>query len=186
MKHGCGWHLLPTPALHPDSFNLLLSTTPFLNVPDMVRKTMDGRQQDTRSPQHPYSAPAMDPTLLERLVRETVSTLNLQSAAASARAAAPSGASYAPPVDWEVYSACADCAKLTALQRQDAFRKRTSVGILPATGCRFCGLASKPESFTKPFCDFLTENPTIFHAVGYFKDKLDDGGFTEVGMGMLA
>lgn len=36
-----------------------------------------------------------------------------------------------------------------------------------------------PETFTKPFCQFLTENPTIFHAVDYFKEKLGDVGFVE-------
>jgi hypothetical protein len=34
--------------------------------------------------------------------------------------------------------------------------------------------------YTKPFCDFLTENPTVFHAVDYFKRKLKANGFTEV------
>lgn len=36
------------------------------------------------------------------------------------------------------------------------------------------------EEYTKPFCDFLTENPTVFHAVDYFKRKLKANGFTEV------
>lgn len=38
----------------------------------------------------------------------------------------------------------------------------------------------KPEAFTKPFLDFLRENPTVFHAVDYFKSKLNDSGYTEV------
>lgn len=38
----------------------------------------------------------------------------------------------------------------------------------------------KPETYTKPFCDFLTENPTVFHAVDYFKTKLSDSGFKEL------
>lgn len=38
----------------------------------------------------------------------------------------------------------------------------------------------KPEAFTKPYCDFMTENPTVFHAVGYFKEKLVKAGYTEV------
>lgn len=47
--------------------------------------------------------------------------------------------------------------------------------------CQLCSIAEeKPEAFTKPFCDFLTENPTVFHAVDYFKKKLDYAGFTEV------
>lgn len=36
------------------------------------------------------------------------------------------------------------------------------------------------EEYTKPFCDFLTENPTVFHAVDYFKRKLEANGFLEV------
>jgi hypothetical protein len=38
----------------------------------------------------------------------------------------------------------------------------------------------KPEEYTKPFCDFLTENPTVFHAVDYFKTKLEANGFQKV------
>jgi len=38
----------------------------------------------------------------------------------------------------------------------------------------------KPETFTKPYTDFMTENPTVFHAVGYFKEKLAKAGYTEV------
>jgi hypothetical protein len=38
----------------------------------------------------------------------------------------------------------------------------------------------KPEEFTKPFCDFLTENPTIFHTVDHFKGKLGEAGYKEV------
>ena len=47
--------------------------------------------------------------------------------------------------------------------------------------CRLCQVAEeKPEAFTKPFCDFLQENPTIFHAVDYFKTKLAHAGYKEV------
>ncbi|KAH6691390.1 aminopeptidase I zinc metalloprotease [Plectosphaerella plurivora] len=38
----------------------------------------------------------------------------------------------------------------------------------------------KPESYTKPFCDFLAENPTVFHTVDHFKTKLSDAGFKEL------
>ena len=37
-----------------------------------------------------------------------------------------------------------------------------------------------PAAYTKPFCDFLTQNPTIWHAVGYFEKKLLDTGFKMV------
>ncbi|KAK0670454.1 putative vacuolar aminopeptidase [Cercophora samala] len=38
----------------------------------------------------------------------------------------------------------------------------------------------KPEAFTKPYCEFMTENPTVFHAVGYFKEKLAKAGYKEL------
>lgn len=38
----------------------------------------------------------------------------------------------------------------------------------------------RPGAFTKPYCDFMTENPTVFHAVGYFKEKLLKAGYEEV------
>ncbi|KAG6002638.1 hypothetical protein E4U54_000827 [Claviceps lovelessii] len=47
--------------------------------------------------------------------------------------------------------------------------------------CRLCQVAQcKPEAFTKPFCDFLRENPTVFHAVDYFQRKLTDCGFEQL------
>lgn len=46
---------------------------------------------------------------------------------------------------------------------------------------RLCEISEdKAEAYTKPFCEFLTENPTIFHAVDYFKTKLHRLGFEEV------
>lgn len=47
--------------------------------------------------------------------------------------------------------------------------------------CRLCQVASvKPEAFTKPFCDFISENPTVFHTIDYFKKKLRAAGYKEV------
>jgi len=37
-----------------------------------------------------------------------------------------------------------------------------------------------PEAYTQPFCDFLTENPTVWHAVSYFETKLEKAGFKKV------
>ncbi|CAM1508153.1 Fc.00g050010.m01.CDS01 [Cosmosporella sp. VM-42] len=57
-------------------------------------------------------------------------------------------------------------------------------GWHPAEGLEVCALCrgteTKPEAFTKPFCDFLQENPTIFHTVDYFKTKLNKQGFEEL------
>lgn len=36
------------------------------------------------------------------------------------------------------------------------------------------------EEYTQPFCEFLTENPTVFHAVDYFEKKLVNAGFEKV------
>jgi len=38
----------------------------------------------------------------------------------------------------------------------------------------------KPENFTKPYCEFMTENPTVFHATAYFKEKLLKVGYKEL------
>ncbi|KAG7126699.1 Transcription elongation factor S-II like protein [Verticillium longisporum] len=55
------------------------------------------------------------------------------------------------------------------------------VRLSSAAECRLCAVsAGKPEAYTKPFCDFLTENPTIFHTVAHFKTKLADAGFKEL------
>ncbi|RPA82630.1 peptidase M18, aminopeptidase I [Ascobolus immersus RN42] len=37
-----------------------------------------------------------------------------------------------------------------------------------------------PSDFTKPFLDFMTNNPTVFHAVDYFCKKLEAKGFTKL------
>ncbi|KAI1768088.1 aminopeptidase I zinc metalloprotease-domain-containing protein [Hypoxylon sp. FL1150] len=47
--------------------------------------------------------------------------------------------------------------------------------------CSSCNImSSKPEEFAEPFCKFLQENPTVFHAVGYFKDKMTALGYKEL------
>lgn len=47
--------------------------------------------------------------------------------------------------------------------------------------CKLCAYRlAKPEAFTKPYCDFMTENPTVFHSVDHFKTKLRSVGYNEV------
>ncbi|KAH8664235.1 aminopeptidase I zinc metalloprotease-domain-containing protein [Xylariales sp. PMI_506] len=47
--------------------------------------------------------------------------------------------------------------------------------------CDACGILElRPEAFTAPFCKFLQESPTIFHAVDYFKTKAEKLGYVEV------
>ena len=38
----------------------------------------------------------------------------------------------------------------------------------------------KPEDYTQPFCDFMTKNPTVFHAVAAFASQLSSHGFTRL------
>jgi aminopeptidase I len=38
----------------------------------------------------------------------------------------------------------------------------------------------RPEKYTKPFTDFMTENPTIFHAVVTVAQDLEKGGYKKV------
>ena len=38
----------------------------------------------------------------------------------------------------------------------------------------------KPEAYTYPFLSFISQNPTVFHAVAYFSKKLDTHGFTKL------
>jgi len=71
---------------------------------------------------------------------------------------------------------CRDCAE----QLRPTQLSRVSPVAL-RSGCKLCAAAAgKPETFTQPFCDFLTDNPTVFHAVEYFKGKLAEAGFEEV------
>lgn len=60
-------------------------------------------------------------------------------------------------------------------------QERLLVTLVLTETCRLCAFqAIKPEAFTKPFCDFLTENPTIFHTVAYAKSKLEAAGYKQV------
>lgn len=37
-----------------------------------------------------------------------------------------------------------------------------------------------PEAYTKPFCDFITNNPTVFHAISNISSKLESHGYSEL------
>jgi aminopeptidase I len=40
--------------------------------------------------------------------------------------------------------------------------------------------SKSPEAYTKPFCDFLTNNPTVFHAVDDIASELKDAGYKQL------
>ena len=84
-----------------------------------------------------------------------------------------SGIESRPYPQRKVCPACA--AALGDQQRQQVF------GVAGAAECLLCAVdRDDPKAFTQAFCDFLTENPTVFHAVEYSKEKLGQAGFTEV------
>lgn len=37
-----------------------------------------------------------------------------------------------------------------------------------------------PERYTQPYLDFMTENPTVFHAVAHYASRLTKHGFKEL------
>lgn len=65
-----------------------------------------------------------------------------------------------------------------ALQEQHQTPKRSLItkGLINGGG-----VLKNPAAYAQPFCDFLTENPTVFHAVSYFERKLEVAGFKKVG-----
>ncbi|KAI1746022.1 aminopeptidase-like protein [Xylaria scruposa] len=47
--------------------------------------------------------------------------------------------------------------------------------------CSACMIMeSRPEAFAEPFVAFLRENPTVFHAVDYFRSKMKSLGYIEL------
>lgn len=78
-----------------------------------------------------------------------------------------------PPAQRTVCPSCA--SSLRHPQRQSVSCAATSAE------CLLCAVAAgKPEAFTKPFCEFLSRNPTVWHAVEYSEKKLRDAGFKPV------
>ena len=47
-------------------------------------------------------------------------------------------------------------------------------------GPHFSEAEIDPSTFTDPFISFLTENPTVFHAVSFYADRLGQHGFVEL------
>lgn len=59
-------------------------------------------------------------------------------------------------------------------------RQNTRQSLI-SNGLKLEGSSLKsPEAYCQPFCDFLTQNPTVFHAVDYFGNKLEKAGFKKV------
>jgi aminopeptidase I len=59
----------------------------------------------------------------------------------------------------------------------------TNAPLKPATNEKLRFKQATPDNaakYTKPFCDFLTENPTVFHAVDHLKNRLKEQGFKQL------
>ena len=70
-------------------------------------------------------------------------------------------------------------------ERQEVYRRELERGNLAATEVKKeeamkVFSVKSPAEYTQPFCDFLTENPTVFHAVEYFEDRLVKAGYIKV------
>lgn len=56
--------------------------------------------------------------------------------------------------------------------------QRGRIVAADSADCRLCALRlARPDAFTQPFCDFLCENPTVFHAADFFERKMASVGF---------
>ena len=59
--------------------------------------------------------------------------------------------------------------------------ERAHISEPGSQSCIVCAFKNAgPEVFSEPFCEFLTENPTVFHAVAHFIEKLEKAGYEEV------
>ncbi|KAI1332155.1 aminopeptidase-like protein [Xylariaceae sp. FL0255] len=130
-------------------------------------------------------------------LRQRSSNLSLRMAAATSSATRLS--SFTNPAEFETKPTMSEAEKafivgdlgdlrsLTLCDScyRDIPESRTGSTLLQLTdkqsSCSVCMVRlSKPEAYTQPFCSFLQENPTIFHAVNYFKRKMEPLGYKEL------
>jgi len=79
------------------------------------------------------------------------------------------------PGQRKAHPVCGWCA--LALRPEE----RARISEPGAEACVVCALKDgQAEAFTRPFCEFLTEHPTVFHAVAHFKEKLEKASYAEV------
>ncbi|KAF7960226.1 hypothetical protein EAE96_001824 [Botrytis aclada] len=45
---------------------------------------------------------------------------------------------------------------------------------------KHANILKDPEEYAGPFINFMTENPTVWHAIQYWENKLEDAGFTKL------
>ncbi len=119
----------------------------------------------------------------------SVSNLSLRSAAMASTSSPPLGADEPQTAESRrfVFAGMADrpaadnlvcvgCALLLCPE------ERALVTVAPdVKHCELCALGeARPDVFTQPFLDFMTRNPTVFHAVNYFEKMLERMGYKQV------
>ncbi|KAI1462404.1 aminopeptidase I zinc metalloprotease-domain-containing protein [Annulohypoxylon moriforme] len=132
-------------------------------------------------------------------LRQRSSNLSLRSVAAANSLSASRLSSFANPSEFEkkqtmsdaekafiigdlgrckYLSLCDSCYRDIPDHRTDSI----ALGLKDdRSSCACCGvMITRPEAFTDPFLRFMQENPTIFHAVDYFKDKASSLGYKEL------
>lgn len=78
-------------------------------------------------------------------------------------------------------SLCASCEQDIPEHHYHPDQLEVRWSPVPTKCCSACKVMdTKPEIFTQPFCSFLKENPTIFHTVEYFKEKMTRLNYKEV------
>ncbi len=71
-------------------------------------------------------------------------------------------------------------AKPQSLEIRPAPSNRTSSTTSLNHGDETISADIKPENYTKPFCDFITNNPTVFHTVEGLTSRLEAHGYVEL------
>ncbi|CAK7271333.1 vacuolar aminopeptidase 1 [Sporothrix epigloea] len=76
------------------------------------------------------------------------------------------------PAASPAFSAASSCAPLLAA--------RPAAASKPSYASHSSSLASGPAAFAEPFLEFMSNNPTVFHAVDHFKNELQAAGFKQL------
>ena len=64
--------------------------------------------------------------------------------------------------------------QMTTRPSQSLFESFQNTAAAPSTQ------TIDPAAYTKPFIDFITNNPTVYHAVKHFESRLDSAGFSKL------
>ncbi|KAI1103092.1 aminopeptidase I zinc metalloprotease-domain-containing protein [Jackrogersella minutella] len=134
-------------------------------------------------------------------LRQRSSNMSLRGVAAANALSTPRLSSFANPSDFEKkqqtmsdvekafivgdlarsgkpLSICDSCYSNIPIHRVESLPLRLADDRSSCFSCKV--MSSDPEAFTEPFCKFLQDNPTVFHSVGYFKDKMTSLGYKEL------